>query len=118
MPWVKRPGIDNLITFDMGGTSCDVALVAGGKPMIRTEGEIAGFPVRVPLVDVHTIGAGGGSVAWLDGAGTLRVGPRSAGSEPGPACYGRGGDEPTVTDASIVLGYLNPKMFAGGTLST
>jgi N-methylhydantoinase A len=109
--------IGDLITFDMGGTSCDVALVADGQPMIRTEGEIAGFPVRVPLVDVHTIGAGGGSVAWLDGAGTLRVGPRSAGSEPGPACYGRGGDEPTVTDASIVLGYLDPEMFAGGTLS-
>jgi N-methylhydantoinase A/oxoprolinase/acetone carboxylase beta subunit len=108
--------IRDLITFDMGGTSCDVALVVDGKPMVSSEGEIAGFPVRIPLVDVHTVGAGGGSIAWLDGAGTLRVGPRSAGSEPGPVCYGRGGTEPTVTDASIVLGYLDPEMFAGGSL--
>jgi N-methylhydantoinase A len=108
--------IYDLITFDMGGTSCDVALVVDGKPMVSAEGEIAGFPVRVPLVDVHTVGAGGGSIACIDGAGTLRVGPRSAGSEPGPVCYGRGGTEPTVTDASIVLGYLNPETFAGGSL--
>lgn len=112
----KMAGFADLITFDMGGTSCDVALVAEGVPMISAEGEIAGYPVRVPLVDVNTVGAGGGSIAWVDGAGTLRVGPHSAGSEPGPACYGRGGEEPTVTDASIVLGYLNPKNFAGGAL--
>ena len=113
----RTTGVGDLITFDMGGTSCDVALVVGGKPMVSAEGEIAGYPVRVPLVDVHTIGAGGGSIAWLDGARTLRVGPRSAGSEPGPACYGRGGTEPTVTDASLVLGYLDPQHFAGGTVS-
>ena len=110
--------IYDLITFDMGGTSCDVALVVDGKPMVSAEGEIAGFPVRVPLVDVHTVGAGGGSIACIDGAGTLRVGPRSAGSEPGPVCYGRGGTEPTVTDASIVLGYLNRETFAGGSVAT
>ncbi|MBI3707032.1 MAG: hydantoinase/oxoprolinase family protein [Proteobacteria bacterium] len=108
--------IGDLITFDMGGTSCDVALVVGGKLMVSAEGEIGGFPVRVPLIDVHTIGAGGGSIAWIDGAGTLRVGPRSAGSEPGPVCYGRGGTEPTVTDASLVLGYLDPENFAGGSM--
>src|SRR5581483_1927601 len=109
-------GIGNLITFDMGGTSCDVALVLDGKPMVSADVEIAGFPVRVPLVDVTTVGAGGGSIASLDGAVTLRVGPRSAGSEPGPVCYGRGGEEPTVTDASVVLGYLDPENFAGGTM--
>ncbi len=112
----RAAGLGELITFDMGGTSCDVALVVDGRPMVSGEGEIAGYPVRVPQVDVRTIGAGGGSIAWLDGAGTLRVGPRSAGSEPGPACYGRGGSEPTVTDASLVLGYLDPERFAGGVL--
>lgn len=112
----EAAGIGDLITFDMGGTSCDVALVVSGKPMVSAEGEIAGFPVRVPLIDVNTVGAGGGSIAWLDGARTLRVGPRSAGSEPGPVCYGRGGMDPTVTDASLVLGYLDPENFAGGTM--
>ena len=110
-------GVGDLITYDMGGTSCDIALVTAGKPLVTPEGQIAGYPVRVPLVDVNTIGAGGGSVAWVDGAHALRVGPRSAGSEPGPACYGRGGEEPTVTDASLVLGSLNPTNFAGGTLA-
>ena len=100
----------------MGGTSSDIALVSGAKPLIRSEGVIAGFPVRVPMVDVNAIGAGGGSVAWLDDAGGLRVGPRSAGSDPGPACYARGGREPTVTDASVVLGYLDPRYFAGGAI--
>ena len=94
----------------------DIALVSGAKPLIRSEGVIAGFPVRVPMVDVNAIGAGGGSVAWLDDAGGLRVGPRSAGSDPGPACYARGGREPTVTDASVVLGYLDPRYFAGGAI--
>ena len=107
-------GHDDLITLDVGGTSSDIALVSGAKPLIRSEGVIDGFPVRVPMVDVNAIGAGGGSVAWLDDAGGLRVGPRSAGSVPGPACYARGGREPTVTDASIVLGYLDPRYFAGG----
>ena len=110
-------GHRNLITVDIGGTSSDIALVRSGEPLLRPECEIAGYPVRVPAVDVNTIGAGGGSIAWLDGAGGLRVGPQSAGSDPGPACYGRGGNHPTVTDASIVLGYLDPDNFAGGALT-
>lgn len=109
-------GFRDLITVDIGGTSCDIALVSGGRPLIRAEGQIDGFAVRVPMVDVTAIGSGGGSLAWLDGAGSLRVGPESAGSEPGPACYGRGGTRPTVTDASVVLGYIDPANFAGGTL--
>lgn len=109
-------GIDNLITVDIGGTSSDIALINKGKALVRAEGVIDGYPVRVGMVDVNSIGAGGGSIAWIDAAGGLRVGPRSAGSEPGPACYGRGGENPTVTDGSIVLGYIDPDYFAGGTL--
>jgi N-methylhydantoinase A len=101
----------------MGGTSNDVAVVRDGTPLLASEGAIGPYPVRTPMVDVNTIGAGGGSIAWIDAAGGLRVGPRSAGADPGPACYGRGGDEATVTDASVVLGYLNPARFAGGTLA-
>jgi N-methylhydantoinase A len=108
---------DNLITIDIGGTSADIALISRSKPMLRAEGQIGEHSLRVPMVDVNTIGAGGGSIATVDGAGGLRVGPQSAGSEPGPACYGRGGREATVTDASIVLGYLDPGYFAGGTMS-
>ena len=107
-------GYDDLITLDVGGTSSDIALVSGARPLLRAEGVIDGFPVRVPMVDVNAIGAGGGSIAWLDDAGGLRVGPHSAASDPGPACYARGGREPTVTDASVVLGYLDPGKFAGG----
>ena len=103
-----------VITVDIGGTSCDVALVDGGKPLVRPEGLIDGFQVRVPMVDVNAIGAGGGSIAWLDSAQGLRVGPHSAGAHPGPACYGQDGDDATVTDASLVLGYLNHENFAGG----
>jgi len=110
-------GIDDLITIDVGGTSCDIALVSGGEPLIRSEGEIGGYAVRVPMVDVNAIGAGGGSIAWLDDAGSLRIGPHSAGSEPGPACYDRGGADPTVTDASVLLGYIDPGYFAGGFLT-
>lgn len=112
----KSAGAEDLITVDIGGTSCDIALVSGGEPLVRAEGIIDGYTVRVPMVDVTAIGSGGGSIARLDDAGALRVGPQSAGSEPGPACYGRGGTEPTVTDASLVLGYLDPDYFAGGTL--
>ena len=103
-----------VITVDIGGTSCDVALVDGGKPLVRPEGLIDGFQVRVPMVDVNAIGSGGGSIAWLDSAQGLRVGPHSAGAHPGPACYDQGGNDATVTDASLVLGYLNPENFAGG----
>ena len=109
-------GCRNLITVDIGGTSCDIALIEDGTPALRSEGLIDGYPVRASMVDVNSIGAGGGSIAWLDAAKGLRVGPQSAGSEPGPACYGRGGREPTVTDASVVLGYLDPEHFAGGRL--
>ena len=90
----------------MGGTSTDVATVVGGQPRTTTESVIAGVPIRLPMVDIHTVSAGGGSIAWVDEGGALRVGPRSAGADPGPAGYGRGGTEPTVTDANLVLGYL------------
>ncbi len=112
----KTAGAADLITVDIGGTSCDIALISGGEPLVRAEGIIDGYTVRVPMVDVTAIGSGGGSIALLDDAGALRVGPQSAGSEPGPACYGRGGTVATVTDASLVLGYLDPDYFAGGTL--
>jgi N-methylhydantoinase A/oxoprolinase/acetone carboxylase beta subunit len=110
-------GEERLITLDIGGTSSDIALIEGGRPLIRQTFLIDGFTIRVPMVDVNTIGAGGGSIAWVDKGGGLRVGPHSAGADPGPACYGQGGDEATVTDASVVLGYLNPGNFAGGRMT-
>ncbi len=113
----RAAGFDDLITLDVGGTSCDIALVSGGQALVRPESEIAGFSVRVPMLDINTLGAGGGSIAWLDAAAGLRVGPRSAGADPGPACYGQGGTDPTLTDASVVLGYLNPSNFAGGSMA-
>ena len=108
-------GSGDALGLDMGGTSCDVCVVAGGR-VGRTEArEFDRRPIQLPMVDVHTVGAGGGSIAWRDGGGALRVGPRSAGAEPGPACYGRGGTEPTVTDANLMLGYLDPEGgLAGG----
>lgn len=106
-------GVENAISFDMGGTSTDVCLIAGGRVGRSSERTVNGLPVRLPMVDLHTVGAGGGSLAWLDRGGALRVGPRSAGAEPGPACYGRGGTEPTVTDANLLLGRL-PERLAGG----
>ena len=109
----REIGRANLICIDMGGTSFDASLVIDGAPASSTEAEIEGLPVQMSIVDLHVIGAGGGSVAWLEG-GHLRVGPRSAGSEPGPACYGAGGAEPTVTDANLVLGRIDPERFAGG----
>lgn len=112
----EQSHLRSLITLDMGGTSCDVALVQEGKPLLSREGRIARYPLRIPMIDVSTVGAGGGSLAWLDSSGGLHVGPQSAGAAPGPACYGRGGAAPTVTDASVVLGYLNPEYFAGGEL--
>src|SRR5213079_1734635 len=113
----ERSGVRDFVSLDMGGTSNDVAMVRGGEPLIAAEGAIGPYPVRTPMVDVSTIGAGGGSIAWTDAAGGLRVGPRSAGAAPGPACYGRGGDQATVTDANLVLGFLDPATFAGGTMT-
>jgi N-methylhydantoinase A len=111
----RAVGFANTITLDVGGTSCDICLVEGA-PRLVSQKEVAGNPIRVPMYDVHVIGAGGGSVAWMDDGGALRVGPRSAGAEPGPACYLRGGTEPTVTDANLVLGRLNPAYFLGGAM--
>jgi N-methylhydantoinase A len=102
-----------LLTFDMGGTSTDVAVI-DGAPRLTTDGRIGRYPVAVPMVDMHTIGAGGGSLAWLDSGGMLQVGPASAGADPGPACYRRGGTQPAVTDANVVLGRLQPDAFLGG----
>jgi N-methylhydantoinase A/oxoprolinase/acetone carboxylase beta subunit len=106
----------NLICTDVGGTSFDVGLIYGGEPQLEDEPVIEKYRFRIPKVEIKSIGAGGGSIAWLDEANILRVGPRSAGAYPGPACYGRGGKEPTVTDADLVLGYLNPDYFLGGAL--
>ena len=107
-------GIEDVISCDMGGTSFDVALIPKGKPAQSTGRQIAyGVPVQLPMVDIHTIGAGGGSIAWVDRGGVLQVGPESAGAEPGPAAYGRGGDQPTVTDANAVLGRLDPQAQLG-----
>src|SRR3954468_8536077 len=105
----------DLLCFDMGGTSCDVCVVEGGAVRESAGREVGGRPLALPMVDIHTVGAGGGSIGWRDAGGALRVGPRSAGAEPGPACYGRGGTEPTVTDANLVLGHLDPAApLAGG----
>ncbi|SEH64545.1 N-methylhydantoinase A [Halopenitus malekzadehii] len=108
---------DGLVTFDMGGTSSDVSLVRDGAAERTTEAEINDRPIRTPMVDVETVGAGGGSIAWVDAGGALRIGPRSAGADPGPACYGNGGTEPTVTDANLVLGYIGSSTSLGGELS-
>ena len=110
----REAGYANLITFDAGGTSTDVSLIERGVPAFASARTIADYPVRSPMVDVHVIGAGGGSIAWLDDAGALKVGPRSAGADPGPVAYGRGGTEPTLTDANIVLHRLDPTALLGG----
>lgn len=107
-------GYPDCISLDMGGTSTDVALIRGGQALITNAGSFEDYPLNVPMIDVRTIGAGGSSIAYVDEGGALKVGPESAGANPGPACYGRGGSDPTVTDASLVLGYLNPDTFAGG----
>ncbi|HEV3001341.1 MAG TPA: hydantoinase/oxoprolinase family protein [Solirubrobacteraceae bacterium] len=103
----ERTGVPDLLCFDMGGTSCDVCVVEGGRVRETAGREVGGRPLTLPMVDIHTVGAGGGSIGWIDPGGALRVGPRSAGADPGPACYGRGGTEPTVTDANLVLGLLD-----------
>ncbi len=110
-------GFPDLVTFDVGGTSTDVSLVEAGHPAFTAERMVAGFPVRVPMIDIEAIGAGGGSIARLDPAGALKVGPLSAGAEPGPAAYGRGGMAATITDANLVLGRLNPAALLGGRLT-
>jgi len=111
--YARAHGRDLAITVDMGGTSFE-ASVAVGAPMLVTEGEIARLKTALPMLDIHTIGAGGGSIGWIDEGGLLRMGPASAGADPGPACYGKGGELPTTTDANVVLGYLDPEYFAGG----
>jgi N-methylhydantoinase A/oxoprolinase/acetone carboxylase beta subunit len=106
-------GIEDAIAFDMGGTSTDVCLIAGGRAERATERSVDGLPIRLPTIDLHTVGAGGGSIVWRDAGGAVRVGPHSAGANPGPACYRPGGTDPTVTDANLLLGRL-PETLAGG----
>ena len=108
----RASGFENIIAFDMGGTSTDVSLVEG-EIKTANDAQIAGLPISVPMLDIHTVGAGGGSLARFDAAGVLRVGPESAGADPGPICYGRG-TQPTVTDANLLLGRLQPTRFLGG----
>jgi N-methylhydantoinase A len=109
----RLAGYSELIAFDMGGTSTDVALLSGGECRLAAEATVHGYPIKAPMLDIHTVGAGGGSIAYADG-GLLKVGPRSAGANPGPVCYGFGGTEPTVTDANLYLGLLNPRHLLGG----
>ncbi|MDP6873510.1 MAG: hydantoinase/oxoprolinase family protein [Alphaproteobacteria bacterium] len=114
---VRQAGLSghgNLITLDMGGTSTDVCLVADGKPNLSGETEVDGLPIRTPVLDIVTVGAGGGSICWQDDGGMLRVGPESAGADPGPACYGRGGDRPAITDAHMLRGTIRAEAFLGG----
>lgn len=110
----ERVGINNIITFDMGGTSCDVALIHQGNPVITTQGKINLRPIALPMLDIHTVSAGGGTIARLDAVGGLQVGPDSAGADPGPVCYDRGGENITITDANMVIGVLDPDHFLGG----
>ena len=105
--------IERVLTADVGGTSTDVCLVEGGAPELTTEGAVGRFPVKVPMIDIVTVGSGGGSIAWIARDGALKVGPRSAGADPGPMCYGRGGDEPTATDAHLALGRIPPRLLGG-----
>lgn len=114
MFWARTLNDPNLVIVDMGGTSFDVTLIDNGRYEMTTDGDVGGYRVALPVIDIHTIGAGGGSIAHLDPGGLLKVGPRSAGAIPGPACYGQGGTEPAVTDANLVLGYLNENYFLGG----
>lgn len=113
----EQSGYRNIITADMGGTSYDVCLVHDGRPEVGVDQWISRYRIAIPLLDIHTIGAGGGSIGWVDSGGALRVGPQSAGAYPGPACYGRGGERPTVTDANLILGYMDPQRFLGGKMS-
>lgn len=117
LSYARIHGYDSCITVDMGGTSFDAALVQNGCPMVVCEGEIDRYRIALPMLDIVTIGSGGGSIAWIDDGGLLRLGPQSAGADPGPASYGKGGQEPTCTDANLVLGYLDPSFFAGGKIA-
>lgn len=110
----RQCNADKIITFDMGGTSADISLIENFTPQVSNEREVEGYPARIPMINIITIGAGGGSIAQIDEGGALKVGPKSAGAVPGPACYGRGGTQPVVTDANIVLGKLNQKRILGG----
>jgi N-methylhydantoinase A len=110
----ERVGIKNIITFDMGGTSCDVALIHEGNPVITTLGKINQRPISLPMLDIHTVSAGGGTIARIDAVGGLQVGPDSAGADPGPVCYDRGGENISITDANLVTGVLDPDHFLGG----
>jgi N-methylhydantoinase A len=109
----QRAGFDRVVTLDGGGTSTDVTVVIDGAPALTTEGSVGGYPSKIPMIDVVTVGAGGGSIAWISPEGTLKVGPQSAGAEPGPLCYGKGGTEPTITDAHLVLGRIPPHLLGG-----
>ena len=113
----RQAGLSELITFDMGGTSTDVALLSGGECRLASEAVVHGYPIKAPMLDIHTVGAGGGSIAFVDSGGLLKVGPASAGADPGPVCYGLGAAEPTVTDANVVLGTLNPAFLLGGRMA-
>ncbi|MBN9085233.1 MAG: hydantoinase/oxoprolinase family protein [Rhizobiales bacterium] len=113
----RTTGFQNLIAFDMGGTSCDVALIKDGEPSLSNRGKIEGRDIALPMIDINTVSAGGGTLARVDRFGTLEVGPESAGAQPGPACYGRGGEQPTITDCNLVLGYLSPDNFLGGQMT-
>src|SRR5205823_11955632 len=107
----RMTGFKNIITFDMGGTSCDVALIKDGEPFVASRGKIEGRDLAVPMLDINTVSAGGGTIAQVDRFGVLQVGPHSAGAVPGPACYGRGGELPTITDCNLVLGRLSENNF-------
>jgi N-methylhydantoinase A len=113
----RLAGFRDVISFDMGGTSTDVSLIEDGRPRLAGELEVHGYPLKAPALDIQTVGAGGGSLAHVDAGGLLKVGPRSAGAVPGPVCYGLGGEEPTVTDANVVLGTLNPEHLLGGRMT-
>jgi N-methylhydantoinase A len=117
MFFAAQLGMPNLIVMDMGGTSYDVSLIKDGAYALTTEGEVARYRIALPMIDIHTIGAGGGSIAYLDKGRMLRVGPQSAGADPGPACYRKGGTQPATTDANVVLGYINPEYYLGGELA-